>query len=892
MLKTGVIQPSSSPYSSPIWVVPKKTDASGKKKIRVVIDYRKLNEKTIDDKFPIPQIEDILDSLGKSQYFTTLDLKSGFHQIEMDPKHSAKTAFSTDKGHFEFTRMPFGLKNAPATFQRAMNNILQEFIGKFCYVYLDDIIITGNNLKHHLQNISIILKRLSEFNLKIQLDKCEFLKKETEFLGHVITAEGIKPDPTKIEKIKNWKLPTNQKEIKQFLGLIGYYRRFIKDFSKLAKPLTQYLKKEETVNVKDTNYTQAFEKLKNILTSDQILSYPNFNLPFILTTDASNYALGAVLSQVQDKIERPIAFASRSLNKTENNYSTTEKEALAIIWAVNKYYPYLYGQKFTLITDHKPLTFIKTSTRNSKILRWRLELENFDYDIQYKEGKANVVADALSRKDETNTISCLSETKNKAPLEERKNHLTMDMNANETNSISDSQHNNPPTSEKRSKEIKDRLNQLAPSRNRHKRWDMLGSAWKWLAGTPDAEDLRIINKTLNDLISENNAQININNVINNKIAEMTVTINLLIEKHSTKEKLLLQEIDAITLLVYMDATNRILEDIEDAILRTRIQLTNSKLLSINEILAIETIINNQGIQTQFPEEALKYAIPKIAIKEKMLFYILEIPKVENNCKIFQIVPLTLNDSTIVNIPQYIIMSKQGIFLTNKPFDLVQLGEYTKPFKDTCLMPILDGKESNCQAIEDDKTMVTLVTNNKILLNNVKNSQVKSNCGPHDRILNGNFILAFNNCTISIDNHTFTSEETTTSAREVLGAFPNLTQSGLLYKKAAKLEEQLEKEWALQNDHAGPSNQSPVVQSAEDVAMSDPYEEPMASMEEEYLNENGDDDDRISDEGSIHNEDTDGEEYLEGEFLEEASLEIDPESAKLRDSLRTWMLGHY
>lgn len=391
---------------------PKKQDASGKKKVRVVIDYRKLNEKTVNDKYPIPQIEEILDNLGKSIYFTTLDLKSGFHQIEMEPSHAEKTAFSTNQGHFEFTRMPFGLKNAPATFQRAMNSILAGLIGSICYVYLDDIIITGYNLQNHIENLDKILKRLSDFNLKIQLDKCEFLKKETEFLGHIITPEGIKPNPDKIEKITNWKLPASQKEIKQFLGLTGYYRRFIRDYAKLAKPLTKKLKKDQKINTDDKDYINAFEKLKQIIASDQVLSYPNFELPFILTTDASNFALGAVLSQVQDGKERPIAFGSRTLNKAEENYSTTEKEALAISWAVEKYRPYLHGSKFVLVTDHKPLIFIKNATKNSKILRWRLDLENLDYDVIYKEGRNNVVADALSRKiDEivsTNTNEILS----------------------------------------------------------------------------------------------------------------------------------------------------------------------------------------------------------------------------------------------------------------------------------------------------------------------------------------------------------------------------------------------------------------------------------------------------------------------------------------------------
>lgn len=414
MLNNGIIKHSESPYSSPIWVVPKKMDASGTRKVRVVIDYRKLNEKTVDDKFPIPQIEEILDSLGKSIYFTTLDLKSGFHQIEMDPAHRQKTAFSTALGHFEFTRMPFGLKNAPATFQRAMNNILGDYIGKICYVYLDDIIIVGFNLENHLVNLMKVLKRLSDFNLKIQLDKCEFLKRETEFLGHIITPEGIKPNPDTVQKILSWSLPKTTKEIKQFLGLTGYYRRFIRNYSKITKPLSRYLKKDTKVDLSNKEYQEAFSELKQIVASDQILAYPDFSLPFILTTDASNYALGAVLSQIQNGIERPIAFGSRTLNKTEINYSTTEKEALAIMWAVDKYKPFLYGNKFLLITDHKPLTFIKSSFKNSKILRWRLELENFDYEVKYREGKTNVVADALSR--EPQDITCVDITTNNSPL--------------------------------------------------------------------------------------------------------------------------------------------------------------------------------------------------------------------------------------------------------------------------------------------------------------------------------------------------------------------------------------------------------------------------------------------------------------------------------------------
>lgn len=206
------------------------------------------------------------------------------------------------------------------------------------------LLSSGKKIKDNIENLSKVLKRLEDFNLKIQLDKCEFIKRETEFLGHVITQDGIKPDPSKADKILDWKLPTNQKEIKQFLGLSGYYRRFIKDYSKITKPMTKYLQKSvKTVDITDESYKSAFEDLKKTIASDQVLAYPDFEQPFILTTDASNLALGAVLSQMQDQVEKPIAFASRTLTKCEARYSTIAKEALAIMWAVQKFRPYIYG---------------------------------------------------------------------------------------------------------------------------------------------------------------------------------------------------------------------------------------------------------------------------------------------------------------------------------------------------------------------------------------------------------------------------------------------------------------------------------------------------------------------------------------------------------------------
>lgn len=397
MLEQGIIQHSYSPWSSPIWIVPKKIDIHGNRKWRLVIDYRKVNDKTISDRYPIPNINEILDKLGRCMYFTTLDLASGFHQIEMDPRHIQKTAFTVENGHYEFTRMPFGLKNAPSTFQRVMDNILKDLIGKVCLVYLDDIIIYSTSLQEHLEGITQVFRRLREANFKIQMDKCEFLRKEISFLGHIINSEGIKPNPAKIDAIKNFPLPKTRTEIKAFLGLVGYYRKFIKDLAKLTKPLTQCLKKGATIQI-DQKYSEAFETCKNLLMNDPILQHPDFTKPFILTTDASNIALGAVLSQGNIGRDKPICFASRTLSQSECNYSTIERELLAIVWAVKYFRPYLFGRKFKIFTDHRPLTWVMNLKEpNSKLIRWRLKLEEYDYEIVYKKGKLNTNADALSR---------------------------------------------------------------------------------------------------------------------------------------------------------------------------------------------------------------------------------------------------------------------------------------------------------------------------------------------------------------------------------------------------------------------------------------------------------------------------------------------------------------
>lgn len=395
MLKNGIIKESNSPWNSPLLVVPKKSSSDGQKKWRIVVDFRKLNDVTISDSYPLPLITDILDQLGKARYFTNLDLTSGFHQIKMDPQDAAKTAFSTQYGHYEYLKMPFGLKNAPATFQRLMNAVLSGLQGVKCFVYMDDVIIYGNNLNEHNKKLCEVLDCLRKFNLKLQTDKCNFLKKEILFLGHWITAEGILPDETKICAIKNFPVPKNPKEIKMFLGILSYYRKFIPNLANLAEPINKLLRKGQRF-LWSQNCQRSFDELKSLLTVSPILQYPDFTKKFVITTDASNVAIGAVLSNEGTNL--PIAYASRILNPAERHYSTVEKELLAIVWAVKHFKPYVYGHEFVVLSDHKPLVYLfNISGASDRLMRWRIQLEEYDFKVVYTPGKGNVVADALSR---------------------------------------------------------------------------------------------------------------------------------------------------------------------------------------------------------------------------------------------------------------------------------------------------------------------------------------------------------------------------------------------------------------------------------------------------------------------------------------------------------------
>src|SRR6266498_463771 len=350
MLKDGIIKKSEGPWSSPVVIVTKKDGSA-----IFCIDYRKVNNITITDAHPLPRIDDLLEQFREAKWFSSIDLASGYWQIEMDEKDREKTAFTCHLGLFEFNVMPFGLKNAPPTFQRMMNEILKDWLDEFVAVYIDDIMIYSKTFEEHLGHIEKILKKLKEVNLMLKLSKCKWGERNIEFLGHVVGNDGLKPDPRKIDKIKNLPIPTTQKGVRSVLGLCGYYRKFVRGFSKIAKPLNELLKKGKQFEWTESQQ-KAFEELKEKLIQYPILSYPDYEKEFILITDASGRGLGAVLSQLNDDGKKVvIAYASRSLVQAEKNYPITDQECLAIMWAIEHFHKYLIGKKFMIITDHSAL---------------------------------------------------------------------------------------------------------------------------------------------------------------------------------------------------------------------------------------------------------------------------------------------------------------------------------------------------------------------------------------------------------------------------------------------------------------------------------------------------------------------------------------------------------
>ena len=321
--------------------------------------YRKVNEVTRKDAYPIPRIDETLDTLTGATLFSTLDLRSGYWQVEVDLKDREKTAFCTPEGLFKFIVLPFGLCNAPATFQRLMDSVLAGLHWKNCLVYIDDIVVIGKSFDDHLCNLQQVLERLRQAGLKLQPHKCKFLQSQVTYLGHVVSAQGVSPDPEKTSKIKSWPVPQSAQEVQRFLGLANYYHRFIKDFATMAKPLHRLTEKGVTFTW-TLECEQAFNFLKTQLTSAPILALPNWSRPFILDTDASDMGIGAVLSQLQqDGSEYVVAYASRVLTKQERNYCVTHRELLAVVTFLQHFKQYLLGTPFTIRTDHSALTWLQ-----------------------------------------------------------------------------------------------------------------------------------------------------------------------------------------------------------------------------------------------------------------------------------------------------------------------------------------------------------------------------------------------------------------------------------------------------------------------------------------------------------------------------------------------------
>ncbi len=392
MQKQGVIEPSSGPWSSPVVLVKKKDGSS-----RFCVDYRKLNDVTRKDSYPLPRIDDTLEALAGSTLFSTLDLKSGYWQVQVEEQDREKTAFSLGSGLWQFVAMPFGLCNAPATFERLMEQVLAGLPLMTAMIYLDDILVPAKCFSDQISNLRLVLQRLRGAKLKLSPKKCSLFQREVRYLGHIINKEGVSPDPEKVKAVTTWPTPDSGTEVKRFLGLCSYYRRFIPTFADAAQPLYQAAGTHPFQWTPEAE--EAFKQLQLALTGAPVLAYPDPDGEFTVDTDASNLGLGAVLSQNQGGEERVIAYFSRTLSRPEQNYCVTRKELLAAVKAVRHFYPYLCGRKFRLRTDHSSLRWLLNFRHpEGQLARWVETLQQFDFSVEYRPGSKHTNADALSRR--------------------------------------------------------------------------------------------------------------------------------------------------------------------------------------------------------------------------------------------------------------------------------------------------------------------------------------------------------------------------------------------------------------------------------------------------------------------------------------------------------------
>ncbi|XP_058816748.1 uncharacterized protein LOC131680031 [Topomyia yanbarensis] len=589
LLEDGIIRPSRSAWTAPVWVVPKKPDASGEKKFRMVIDYRKVNEKTIPDKYPMPEIGYVLDQLKGQKYFTTLDLASGFHQIKMREKDIEKTAFAINNGKYEFTRMPFGLKNAPAIFQRAIDDVLRDHIGKICYVYIDDVIVFGKTLNEHLKNLKIILETRNNANLKIQLDKCEFLHSEIEFLGFVIGAEGIKPNTKKIEVIN------------RLLLLL-------------------------------------------CIQPDQLQSTQDVTL------------------DLRDVGRQPVMIFDQGEARIKLDH--------------------------TYYIHHFNLTTIRMQVKSL-----RDQFENFS---------RNQFSDLIIEK---------------------------------------------------FNEIDFALKSIDPIR-RHKRWDSLGTVWKFIAGSPDANDLRIINSTINNLIMNNNEQIRINREINLQLKEAMFETKKAINLFNTRSA----ETYSTKILFHLNYLSKKLNQIIDTILLAKLGIVNEKILSQREIDILINDLTRENITVHTALEAMNYATTSVATNSLEIALIIKMPKLDprifNKIRLY---PIIHKNKQIHIDHRFYLTHKDEIYSINSVEPTIFDANEINLDNSTCIPKLLKGEQATCNfttnPVEEE---VIFLDNQHLFINTMKNFTLSSNCGLTNRNLTGAFIVFFRNCQLYINNVLYSS----------------------------------------------------------------------------------------------------------------------------------------